>query len=170
MPLVPFESLPDSSRTWVFPADQNLSRSQSGQLLNAVDEFLSQWKAHGSPLTVGRDWRDDRFLTVAVDQSTAGASGCSIDGLFRILKSIEGRVGSSLVGSGLIFYRDNAGAIRSVNREDFVKLAAKGAITDATTVFDPTVISLLEWRARFQTEVGKSWHGSLLKERRPQPA
>ncbi|MBA3644858.1 MAG: hypothetical protein H0W63_01640 [Gemmatimonadaceae bacterium] len=170
MPLVPFEGLPDTSRTWVFAADHSLSRSQSSQLLNAVDEFLSQWKAHGSPLTVGRNWRDDRFLTVAVDQSTAGASGCSIDGLFRILKSIEGRVGASLVASGMIFYRDNAGAIQSVNREDFVKRAAKGDITDATTVFDPTVATLAEWRAQFQTDVGHSWHGALIKDRRPQPA
>src|SRR6476660_7923630 len=136
MPLVAFEGLPDSSRTWVFAADQNLSASQSGKLLNAVDEFLAQWKAHGDPLTVGRNWRDDRFLTVAVDQSSAGASGCSIDGLFRVLTSIEARVGASLVGSGRIFYRDQSGAIQSVNREDFVKRAAKGEITDSTSVFD----------------------------------
>src|SRR6476646_9028309 len=115
MPLVSFETLPDSSRTWVFAADQNLSQSQSGKLLNAVDEFLSQWKAHGDPLTVGRNWRDDRFLTVAVDQSSAGASGCSIDGLFRTLKAIEGRVGASLVGSGMIYYRGSSGAIESAN-------------------------------------------------------
>lgn len=170
MPLVPFETLPESSRTWVFAADQNLSRSQASQLLNAVDEFLAQWKAHGSPLTVGRDWREDRFLTVAVDQSTAGASGCSIDGLFRTLKALESRVGASLVGSGRIFYRDAAGGIRSVTREDFVKAATKGEIKDNTIVFDPTVTSLAEWRAQFQTDVGHSWHGALIKERRPQPA
>jgi hypothetical protein len=170
MPLVPFETLPDTSRTWVFAADHNLSRSQAAQLLNAVDGFLDQWRAHGSPLTVGRSWRDDRFLTVAVDQSTAGASGCSIDELFRVLKSVEGRVGASLVGSGRIFYRDASGAIQSVNREDFGKLAAKGDITAATTVFDPTVASLGEWRAQFETDVGHSWHAALIKDRRPQPA
>lgn len=170
MPLVPFETLPDSARTWVFAADQNLSRSQSAQLLNAVDEFLGEWKAHGSPLTVGRNWRDDRFLTVAADQTTAGASGCSIDGLFRILKSIEGRIGASLVGSGRIFYRDAAGAIQSVNREDFVKCAIKGEITSETVVFDPTVTSLAEWRAQFQTDVGHSWHAALIRERSAQPA
>ncbi len=170
MPLVSFETLPESSRTWVFSADQSLSRSQSAQLLNAVDEFLAGWKAHGSPLTVDRDWREDRFLTVAVDQSTAGASGCSIDGLFRVLKSIEGRVGASLVGSGKIFYRDAAGVIQSVNREDFVKRATKGSITMDTVVFDPTVTSLGEWRAQFQTDVGHSWHAALIKERSAQSA
>ena len=170
MPLVPFETLPDSSRTWVFAADANLSSSQSGQLLNAVDEFLAGWKAHGSPLTVGRDWKYDRFLTVAVDQSTAGASGCSIDGLFRILKSLEPRIGSSLVGSGRVFFRDSTGAVRSASREEFVKLGRTREVTAETPVFDPSVTSLGEWRSKFQSDVAHSWHGALLKERSGQPA
>jgi hypothetical protein len=170
MPLVPFATLPSTARTWVFAADSNLSRSQSTQLLNAVDEFLAEWKAHGSPLTVGRDWKDDRFLTIAVDQSTAGASGCSIDGLFRTLKSIEGRIGASLVGSGRVFYRAGDGKIQSVSREDFAKLAKKGEVTESTPVFDPTLTSLGEWRERFESDVASSWHSSLIKPRSAQTA
>ena len=170
MPLVPFEGLPDSARTWVFAADANLSKSQAGQLLNAVDEFLAQWKAHGEPLTVGRDWRHDRFLTVAVDQSAAGASGCSIDGLFRILKSIKERIGASLVSNGQVLFRDTTGAIRSVTRDEFVKLARKGEITATTTAFDPTVTSLGEWRTQFESDVAHSWHGALIRERSTQLA
>lgn len=170
MPRVEFENLPDSARTWVFAADRNLSSSQSNQLLNAVDEFLGQWKAHGSPLTVGRDWREGRFLTIAVDQSTAGASGCSIDGLYRLLKSIEARVGADLVSGGKILFRDRSGAIQSASRGDFVNLAAKGEVTPATRVFDPTVISLGEWRANFEGDAAHGWHAALIKERSPQPA
>lgn len=170
MPLVDFESLPDSARTWVFAADRNLSNSQSRQLLNAVDEFLGQWKAHGSPLAVGRDWRDGRFLTIAVDQSSAGASGCSVDGLYRLLKSLEERVGADLVGGGKIIFRERSGAIQAASRDDFVKLAAKGEVTPATRVFDPTVASLGDWRGRFESDAANSWHAALIKERNPQPA
>ncbi|MDQ3673342.1 MAG: ABC transporter ATPase, partial [Gemmatimonadota bacterium] len=83
MPIVEFEDLPDSSRVWVFGSDRRLEEEEAVMLLEEVDRFLAGWKAHGAPLTVGRNWRHDRFLAVAVDQSTAGASGCSIDGLFR---------------------------------------------------------------------------------------
>jgi len=170
MPLVPFDQLPDSSRTWVFAADKTLSSSQSAQLLNAVDQFLAAWKAHGEPLTVGRDWKHNRFLTVAVDQSTAGASGCSVDELFRILTSVENRVGASLVTSGLVLYRDRGGAIQSVTREKFVKLSRTGEVDRSTIVFDPSVTSLAEWRSKFETDVGHSWHASLMKEASTQPA
>jgi hypothetical protein len=165
MPLVKLENLPDDARTWVFGANKTLEATASETLLSEVDRFLSQWKAHGSPLTVGRDWKYGRFLTVAVDQSTAGASGCSIDGLFRTLKALEPKLGASLVTSGLVFYRDAGGAIRSVDREGFTALSAEGKIQPDTGVFDPTVTTLGEWRARFQLDAAKSWHAGLLHDK-----
>jgi hypothetical protein len=164
MPLVRIENLPDDARTWVFGSDQTLDDSTSEVLLREVDRFLSQWHAHGAPLTVGRDWKYGRFLTVAVDQSTAGASGCSIDGLFRALKMLSPELGASLVTSGLVFYRDEKGELRSVDREGFTALSAQGQIHPDTRVFDPTVTTLGEWRARFELEARQSWHAGLLNE------
>src|SRR6476619_6787158 len=118
MPVVPFVTLPDSSRVWVFGSDKLLSEEGTKALLAGVDEHLADWKAHGAPLTVGREWRDGRFLVVGVDQSTAGASGCSIDGLFRVLQQLERQVGASLVGGGRIFYRGDKGVVQSASRDE----------------------------------------------------
>ena len=167
MPLVQIQDLPDNARSWVFGADRDLDEGATDLLFREVDRFLSQWHAHGSPLTVGRDWRYGRFLTVAVDQSTAGASGCSIDGLFRTLKAMEPRLGASLVTSGMVFYRSKKGKIEAVDREQFTALSAEGKITPETTVFDPTVTTLGEWRARFELNASKSWHAGLLHDTQP---
>jgi len=167
MPLVPIEDLPDNSRTWVFGADRDVEGSSADLLLRDVDRFLSEWHAHGAPLTVARDWRYKRFLTIAVDQSSAGASGCSIDGLYRSLKALEPKLTASLVTSGLIFYRDAKGRIDSVDRERFAKLSAEGKITSDSRVFDPTVTTLREWRARFELNAEDSWHAKLMTK---QPA
>jgi hypothetical protein len=167
MPLVQIDVLPDDARTWVFGADKTINVPASDTLLREVDGFLSQWRAHGSPLTVGRDWKYGRFLTVAVDQSTAGASGCSIDGLFRTLRGLEPKLGASLVTSGLIFFRDETGAIQSVDRDQFTALGAQGKIASDTRVFDPTVTTLREWRARFELGLGDSWQAKLVKKQQP---
>jgi hypothetical protein len=167
MPLVEIEGLPDNARTWVFGADKTIKAPASDTLLREVDGFLSQWHAHGSPLTVGRDWKYGRFLTVAVDQSTAGASGCSIDGLFRTLKGLEPKLEASLVTSGLIFYRDDKGAIQSVDRDQFTALGAEGKIAPGVRVFDPTVMTLGEWKVRFELNVEDSWHAKLLRKKQP---
>jgi len=167
MPSVQIEDLPDSARTWVFGAERALDEGATDLLLREVDRFLSEWRAHGAPLTVGRDWKYGRFLTVAVDQSTAGASGCSIDGLFRSLKALEPKLGASLVTSGVVFYRGRKGAIECVDRERFTALSADGEITPKTRVFDPTVTTLGEWRARFELDAAHSWHSGLLHDKQP---
>lgn len=163
MPLVPFDSLSDDSRVWVFAADPALDEKRATRLLALVDDFLSQWVAHGEPLTCGRWWRDGRFLVVGVDQSAAAyASGCSIDGLYRKLAEFEKQTGASLLSRDRVFYRDAGGEVRSVSREEFGELGAIGAIGPDTTVYDTSISSLGEWRQRFELPASASWHRALL--------
>ena len=162
MPVVPFDSLPDASRVWVFGSDRALSDAGATTLVKAVDEYLTGWKAHGAPLTVGSQFRDDRFLVVAVDQSSTGASGCSIDGLFRVLQGLESQVGASLVGGGRVFYRDGHGQVQSASRDEVAALAASGAITKDTVVFDTSLTDLGAFRSGFEKRAKESWVASLM--------
>jgi hypothetical protein len=164
MPRVPFESLPPSARLWVFGAERPITGSGASRLLGAVDEHQERWNAHGSPLTCARQWTEDRFLAIGVDQSTAGASGCSIDGLFRVLKGLETELGTPLVGGGTVYYRDPSGPIVAVSRDEFSELAADGAVRKDTKVFDMTVATVGDWNERFEIETARSWHANLLPE------
>ena len=164
MPIVEFSELPDSARVWVYGADKPLNEDGERKLLSAVDEFLSRWAAHGVPLHSARQWDDDRFLTIAVDSEREGASGCSIDGLYRTLKALAPTVGAEIVTSGLVYYRGNDGKIEAVSRDEFCSRATKGEITGDTEVFDLSVTSLNEWRSRFRSRAADSWHASLMPE------
>jgi hypothetical protein len=165
MPIVEFEKLPDSAQVWVYGADRELGGEGERQLLAAADEFLAQWKAHGVPLHTARSWDEGRFLTIAVDREREGASGCSIDGLYRSLKALEPSVGARIVTSGLVYFRARDGSIRAATRDEFSDLGAKGEIDGDTEVFDLSVVTLGEWRARFKSRARSSWHASLLPER-----
>jgi hypothetical protein len=162
MPVVPFENLPDASRVWVFGSDRPLSEEGTTTLLKGVEEHLTAWKAHGEPLTVGSQLRDNRFLVIAVDQSTAGATGCSIDGLFRVLQGLESKVGASLVGGGKVFYRDTSAQVQSTTRERIPELVQSGAITKDTVVFDTSLTDLGAFRAGFEKRAKESWIAPLM--------
>ncbi len=162
MPVIPFETLPDASRVWVFGSDKLLTEDGTKALLAGVDKHLDDWKAHGAPLTVGREWRDGRFLVVAVDQSTAGASGCSIDGLFRVLQQLERDAGANLVGGGRVYFRGDQGAVQSASRDDVAELARSGVITKDTVVFDLTLTDLGTFRACFERRAKETWVKELL--------
>jgi hypothetical protein len=164
MPVVNFELLPADAQLWVFAADKPLAEGSTRTLLEEVDAFLAQWKAHGHPLRCGREWRDARFLAIAVDQSTAGASGCSIDGLFRTLQTLQPVLGASLLPAGKVFWRDGGGEIKSGDRAEFARLAKAGVISTSTTVFDTTVVSAGGWRDSFERPAGESWHRTLVEK------
>lgn len=162
MPVVPFETLPDSSRVWVFGSDAPPSEAGTTALLAGVDAYLADWKAHGAPLTVAREWRDGRFLAVSVDQSSAGATGCSIDGLFRVLQGLEGVAGVSLVGGGRVFYRDDHAAVKSIGRSEVASLVADGTIGKDTVVFDTSLTDLGTYRACFERRAKDTWVKEML--------
>jgi hypothetical protein len=164
MPITSFESLPDTSRVWVYGADRDITGAGAQRLLGETDAFLAQWKAHGVDLTSARDWSRDRFLTIAVDQEQEGASGCSIDVLFRALKSLERELDAKLVTSGLVYYRGRDGRINSVTRDEFTEASERGDVDGDTEVFDLSVTTLAEWRGRFSSKAADSWHASLMSE------
>lgn len=162
MPVVPFDTLPSESQLWLFGAAAPIDDVDEQRVLATVDTFLKGWKAHGQPLYAARDWRDGRFLAVAVDTSREGASGCSIDGLFRELKAIEGGIGTTMLDRSLVFYRDDAGFVHGVSREDFTTLAARGNIGPATPVMDLSLTDVGAYRASFVRPAKDSWHRALL--------
>jgi hypothetical protein len=162
MPIIPFESLPGDAKVWVFAASDPIMGEDARQLLAAVDEWLSEWKAHGEPLTCARDWREDRFLAVGVDQSTAGASGCSVDALFRVLRDLQDSLGTTLVGGGRVFYVNRDGEPRVANRGEFAASAAAGVVDARTIVYDTSVTTVAAYRAGFERAAGDSWHRDLL--------
>ena len=162
MPHVSFDSLPGDARVWVFGAANELTAPASNRLLAAVDEFLAQWNAHGSPLRCGREWREDRFLAIGVDQSTAGASGCSIDGLFRTLARLEPELGTSLLGGSRVYYRGDDGRVNAATRKAFGELAREGRIGPDTPTFDTSITTASAWRQEFERPVRESWHAQLI--------
>ena len=162
MTLAAFDALPDDARCWIFGASAPVDDIDDQRLLAAVDAFLLQWKAHGAPLTASRDWRDEHFLVIAVDQNQEGASGCSIDGLFRTLKGLETAIGASLVEGGLVYFRDPLGLVHAVARDDFELLVKQGEVNGETKVFDTTLSTLGDYRTKFERRAKDSWHAALL--------
>jgi hypothetical protein len=159
MSAVSFDELPDDARVWVFAAPRPLAADEAASLLARVDGFLAGWAAHGAPVRGGRDFRHERFLLVGADERATGVSGCSIDSLFHALAEVERESGVRFRDSTPVFYRDAAGAVRSVTRAEFRRMAAAGEVAADTPVFDNTVGSVGEVRGgRWETRLRDAWH------------
>lgn len=164
MPLVAFDKLPDDARCWVFAARAPLDEVDQPRLLAAVDGFLLTWKAHGNALTSARTFVDEFFLVVGVDERASDASGCSIDGLFRVLEKIEEGIGTSMVVGANIYFRA-VGLVTMCTRAQFEAMMAMGELDGETTVFDTTVATVGDFREKFERKARESWHAQLMPKR-----
>ena len=153
-----FSRMPGDARLWIFAAERVLTADEQRQLFDELDAFLDEWRAHGEPLSAARDLRYGQFLMVSADESTAGASGCSIDALTSVLRRVEGRLGVELANHAPVFYRDEQG-VRRVTRAQFAQRAGAGEITADAIVFDNTAGRVADVReGRWERPARESWH------------
>jgi hypothetical protein len=154
-----FDRMPADARLWIFAAERPLAPAEAGRLLASVDEFLDSWKAHGHPLVCARDLRYEQFLFVAVDETSSGASGCSIDAMVHALTALERELGVQLVDHGPVLYRAGGRIVREP-RPAFAARAARGGVTPDTIVFDNTLTRVGDVRAgRWEVPARDAWHG-----------
>src|SRR5690606_23002027 len=142
-----FAGMPPHARLWIFAAPRPLADAEASRLLARVDDFLTGWHAHGHPVVGALDWRHDRFLLLAADEGATGASGCSIDSLYRVLRDAEREIGVPLLDSSRVWFRDPGGEVRSETRPEFRERVARGEVGEDTVVFDQTVASVGAMRA-----------------------
>jgi hypothetical protein len=157
MSYVPFESLPDSSRLWIFAADRALTDSETDMLLREMQAFCNSCLAHQQQMTGSCKMIYNQFLLTAADEATF-PSGCSTDEMMRRVRMLGETYGVEFFGMPRVQYRDN-GIVHSVNRVIFGEMVKKGDISANTTVFDNTLISLAEFRkGMWELPAINSWH------------
>jgi hypothetical protein len=101
--LADFNTLPDSSRIWLYASEKALTPEQQNHILNFIAEHLKGWNAHKVPLTAGVTILENHFIVVALDETINGASGCSIDTLQKTIQELENDLSISLMNRLNVF-------------------------------------------------------------------
>lgn len=151
------DSLPDTTRVWIYQSNRPFSAAEQGEIRPALQNFAKQWVSHNHQLRSFADVYYDRFIVLMVDESQAGASGCSIDSSVRFLKQIEGAMSVDLFDRMRFSFTDGT-EVQTVSRDEFAKLYAAGDINDDTPVFDTLVNNKKAFSDSFVKKLGESWH------------
>ncbi len=156
-------NLSNKSRIWVYGADRDLTESETHLVVRSMESFVDSWTAHGAGLEAGTAVLEDRFVVVAVDETQAAASGCSIDAMVKALTQIGTMIGCSFLNGTLVYHRNRDGAIQDCTRGQFRRLCKAGMVLGSTPVFDLTISTLEALRAgELEKPADQSWHGSFL--------
>ncbi|TWR27842.1 ABC transporter ATPase [Mucilaginibacter achroorhodeus] len=148
------------SRVWIYQSDRELTALEAQEAQVLLDNFTRSWTAHNNKLLAKAEIRYNRFLILFVDESQAGASGCSIDKSVHFIKQLEQHFGINLFDRFNLAYRDGD-VIRSVPRQQFENLIKEAKIKDDTIVFNNLVQTLADLRTKWEVPFNESWHVQL---------
>ncbi len=156
--MVAYETLSSNSKVWVYQSNKPFSEAEAAQVKAKIVDFVQRWVSHNNQLKAYGDLFNDRFIVLMVDESAAGASGCSIDESVRFVQGIEKIYNTDMFDRLNFTYRAAEGNIKAAHKEEFVELYKMGIITDETVVFNTLVSTKAEFESNFETKLSASWH------------
>lgn len=146
-----FENLPTESKVWIYTADREFTAEDQATIAEAMSRFLPQWAAHGNALFGDYAIERNRFLILAVDESKAGASGCSIDASVRFIKELGSHLKIDFFNR-LNMVIEHEGALKTVHVSEVRQYP------DAM-VFNPMITQLSDLRSSWVVKVADSPFG-----------
>jgi hypothetical protein len=153
---IPFEQLPPHARVWIYQADRAFSTDEEKIISSTLTNFCLQWAAHGNPLRTSFQIQYHRFVILAVDESSAGASGCSIDGSVRVLKELGDQLNINFFDRTQIAFLID-GEIKTHLLSELNSLFESAKLAASTLTFNNLVPTKEEWEANWKSTVEKSW-------------
>lgn len=148
------------SRVWIYQSNQPLNQTQLTEISAILLDFTTSWSAHNQALKASFEIKYDRFLVLIVDETQAGASGCSIDKSVHLMQDLEKKFGVNLLDRFNIAYKVGD-VVESVDRAEFEKLINLGKINASTPVFNNMVNNYQDYQDKWETTIANSWHNNI---------
>lgn len=159
---VPFESLPENSRVWIYQSEKQLDNSESSYILERIKDFINSWDSHGRELKGSAKLLYKHFLIFSLDESSFLASGCSIDKSVRFIRELEDELNLSLLNRSKqsVLINEN---IQFFPINEAKQLVHNGILKRETVVFNNVVENKQELESKWQIPASESWLGKFFK-------
>lgn len=159
--LVEYNTLPENSRVWIYQSDREFSQEEKEIITEEAGKFIEAWTRHGDHLKGGFEIKYNQFLILAVDESFANVSGCSIDASVRFVQKLENVISADLMNKLNVSFKEEQN-INIVSLSAFQNFVKAEKITSETIVFNNMVQTKGELRKRWEVPAKDSWHQRFL--------
>ena len=151
------------SRVWIYQSDRKLTDVEVAAIQPELDRFATGWTAHNNQLKAKGEVRYNRFFILIVDESQAGASGCSIDKSVHFMQQVQQHLGINLFDRFNLAYREGE-EVLSLPRHGFEDKLKDGSINKETIVYNNLVQNLNELETKWEVPFKDSWHIQLFRD------
>lgn len=155
-------SFAPDSKVWTYVAERPFSPAEQNTVQQALDHFTQAWTAHNQALKATAEIVSGQIILLVVDETQAGASGCSIDKSVHFLEGLSEQLGIDFFNRMLFGWIDESGAIKIDSREELTKRRESGEISEMTPMINTLAASLADLRDRWTMPLKNSWHNRII--------
>jgi len=156
-----YEKMPANSRVWIYQSNRPFVGEEMDQLNEQISQFVEKWVSHNHALKAYGGLHHNQFVVLMVDESQAGASGCSIDSSVHFVKSLEAHFQVNFFDRMNFAFLDNE-KVKTAQREEFAKLFENSKIDGNTLVFNNLVKNKSEFESSWILPLKDSWHARMV--------
>ncbi len=152
LPMVELHTaLPGHARVWLYVAERTLSEQEQVKINALAKEFTQNWTAHNRALRADAFVLYHQILVLAVDESQAEASGCSIDKSTHFVEELSTLFSLDFFTRDLVFILEDNGNVRTC------KLHQLSTCQPNTIVLNTLAKDINELRQSWKP-ISQSWH------------
>jgi hypothetical protein len=150
------EDFDAGSRVWVYQSSRLFSLSEALEIETLMEQFVSQWNSHGSPVKGYANLFFGQFVILMADETASGVSGCSTDSSVRLIKQFETRFNVNMFDRQMLAFvvKDK---IQLLPLSQLNYAAENNFITPDTLYFNNLVQTKLELENNWIIPVKDSW-------------
>jgi hypothetical protein len=164
-----FEDLAGHSKVWIYQSNKPFNDIDIAEISTSTEVFINSWQSHGSEMNASFKIFYNRFLVVALDETSAGASGCGIDKLFHHIKKLETKLQINFFDRLIIYYvnqdlieTNQLNDLSAVQQTHFSNLKESN-ISPSSSIFDNTISVKNELNSNWLVKANKSWLATYLE-------
>lgn len=149
-------ALDGSAKVWVYHCSDIIPEEKIPEIKQHIFNFVGQWVSHNNTLKAYGNIFHNRLLCLFVDETQAGASGCSIDSSVRFIKDLGAHYGVDFFDR-MIFSYIKDDEVYTAKKSELKKLREAGEIDDGTLFFDALVKDKDQFIGSWLVPLGDSW-------------
>jgi hypothetical protein len=154
-------SFSDTSRVWIYQSNKPFHKKVLEQVNDLVLRFVKDWTSHNHLLKATGGIIHDCFVVLVVDESKAGATGCSIDKSVRFIQFLEQEFSQNLFDRLTFAYLEDE-QVQLIHKDDLAQAYSNGTINDETLFFDNLVKTKGDYLKKWLVPLKESWHSRML--------
>lgn len=157
--LIPFDSLTDTARIWIYPSSRKFYTQEIPELDKALNLFLEDWLSDEIPVAFSIQYQ--RFLILGAEATTTIPTA-DIDRLVSFVLDLQSTFSVDLLDRMNVCFKQGE-FVQYKEVKEFKKLIKQKSVSHRTIVFDNLIELKGEFNEHWEVPITESWYNRFLK-------